>query len=95
MLSASGMFISSFHYSGVASQKARRGQPAPWHSTIFIMIAQKSNDQMWASQHTELLYNMATVTTWTFIYYVTTAGIEVSLEFDLHATTVLQKFRPR
>jgi len=40
-------------HSGVARRKVMRGQPAPWYSTI-VMIAQKANDPMWASQHTVL-----------------------------------------
>ena len=67
--------------SGVASQKAMREQPAPWHLIIVIKIAQKANDPMWASQHTVLyysftVYNIATLTTWTFIYNVTTAVLK-------------------
>jgi len=57
----------------IQCQKAIRGQPAPWHLTIVIMIAQKANDPMWTSQHTVLyykvtVYNVATMTNWTFIY---------------------------
>ena len=33
-----------------------REQPAQWHSTIVMMIAQKANDPMWASQHTVLIF---------------------------------------
>ena len=39
---------------GVASRKAMRGQPAPWHLIIVIKFTQKANDPIWASQHTVL-----------------------------------------
>jgi len=44
--------------SGVASRKAMREQPAPWHLVIIIKITQKANDPMWASQHTVLYYGL-------------------------------------
>ena len=74
-----------------------RRQPAPWHLIVVIKITQKANDPMWASQHTVLynsftVYNIATLTTWTFIYYVTTARLKFHLRIDSRATTVLQQF---
>ena len=47
---------------------------------------------MWASQHTVLynsftVYNIATLTTWTFIYYVTTTRLKFK-----ELTHVLQQY---
>ena len=79
-----GQICSGFtHYrsSGVASRKAMRGQPAPWYLITVIKFTQKANDPMWASQHMVLyysftVYKIATLTTWTFTYYVITAGFK-------------------